>query len=298
MKAKTNMRKTDLFESIKYDTTDSPVLIFQGVLSEIRNYPTRRHWHNDVEFVKIISGSISYNINGETITLKPGDCLFINARQFHYNFPDNDSECVFMCVILHPGLMCPSNNIAEKYVSPVLSNTSLPYYIFKDNSDWENNVTNSIEQIYNLKDEDGFELKLYSIFFKMWKDIYINLSNKNSQKSHDTQHIAELKNMVSYIKNHYKERISLYDIANAGGACKTSCYTIFKKFTNQTPGEYLTEYRLQKSIELMQNTDMTFTQICYEVGFSGASYYAETFKKFFGVSPSTYKKTYQKKDLS
>ena len=87
-----------------------------------------------------------------------------------------------------------------------------------------------------------------------------------------------------------REKISLSDIANAGGTCKTSCCTIFKKFTNQTPNEYLTDYRLHKSIDLMQNTDMTLTEICYDVGFSGASYFSETFRKVYDMSPTEYKK--------
>ena len=291
MKDKVFKKNSDLSELIKYDSTDSPVNVFPGVLSEINNYPTRRHWHNDVEFVKITEGSINYNINGEIVSLKKGEALFINSKQFHYNFPGDEKECKFLCVILHPVLMCSSKTIAEKYISPILSNSgALPYYVFRPDTHWENTVITCIERIYNLEKEECFELMLYSQFFNLWTQMFINLSHKANANTQDTQHLTELKNMISFIKEHYREKISLYDIANAGGACKTSCYTIFKKFTNQTPGEYLTEYRLQKSIELMQNTDKTFTEICFDVGFSGASYYSEIFKKVFGMSPSEYKK--------
>ena len=291
MKDKVLIKNSDLSELIKYDSTDSPVNVFPGVLSEIKNSPTRRHWHNDVEFVKVIEGSINYNINGEIVSLKKGEALFINSKQFHYNFPGDEKECKFLCVILHPVLMCSSKTIAEKYVSPILSNSgALPYYVFRPDTPWENTVITCIERIYNLEKEECFELMLYSQFFNLWTQMFINLSHKANANTQDTQHLTELKNMISFIKEHYREKISLYDIANAGGACKTSCYTIFKKFTNQTPGEYLTEYRLQKSIELMQNTDKTFTEICFDVGFSGASYYSEIFKKVFGMSPSEYKK--------
>jgi len=283
-------KNPDLSEAIKYNSTDSPVNIITGYMSEINNYHTRKHWHNDIEFVKVIDGEINYNVNGEIVSLEKGDGLFINSKQFHYNFPKNESECKFMCVIIHPVLMCSSKAFAEKYVSPILSNSAIPYHIFKSDIEWENIVLSSLESIYMLENEEYFELNLYSQFYNLWMQMYLNLSNKTPKKSQDIQHLTELKNMISFVKEHYKEKISLNDIANAGGTCKTSCCTIFKKFTNQTPNEYLTDYRLQKSIELMQNTDMTLTQICYDVGFSGASYFSETFKKVYEMSPTEYKK--------
>ena len=290
MNSKRFITKSDLSELIRYDSTDYPVNVITGFLSEINNYHTRKHWHNDIEFVKVIEGEINYNINGEIVPLKTGEGLFINSKQFHYNFPKNESECKFMCVILHPVLMCASKTIAEKYVSPILSNSAISHHIFRPEIEWEKIVLSSLESIYKLENEEYFELNLYSQFYTLWMQMYINLSNKASQKTKDTQHLTELKNMISFIKEHYREKISLSDIANAGGTCKTSCCSIFKKFTNQTPNEYLTDYRLHKSIELMQNTDMTLTQICYDVGFSGASYFSETFKKVYDITPTEYKK--------
>ena len=42
-------------------------------------------------------------------------------------------------------------------------------------------------------------------------------------------------------------------------------------------------------------TDMKMTEIAYECGFSGSSYFAETFKKIVGVSPREYKNKEKKK---
>ena len=54
--------------------------------------------------------------------------------------------------------------------------------------------------------------------------------------------------------------------------------------------EYVTDFRLRKSIEMMLNSDMSILEISIEAGFSGASYYAEVFRKAFGVSPAEYRK--------
>lgn len=290
MKSKEYEINSALSEAITYESSDSPIHIFSGFVSNENNIHTRKHWHNDVEFVKVLDGKINYNINGEIVTLEEGDGFFINSKQFHSNLQKDNYSCSFICIILHPVLMCPSKTIAEKYITPILSNPAIPYYVFKKNVEWERNITECLEKIYALRDEEFFELNLYSLFFALWSQMYKNISHKTLKKSPETQHLNELKMMISFIKEHYSEKISLSDIANAGGTCKTSCCSIFKKFTNQTPGAYLTDYRLRKSIELMQNSDMTLTQICFDVGFSGASYFSETFKRIYKISPTEYKK--------
>lgn len=53
---------------------------------------------------------------------------------------------------------------------------------------------------------------------------------------------------------------------------------------------YLIQYRLHQSFWYLKNTDMTITEIAQVVGFSGSSYYAESFRKWCGKSPSEYRK--------
>ena len=85
------------------------------------------------------------------------------------------------------------------------------------------------------------------------------------------------------------DKITIEQICATGNIGKTTCINIFKKHTNRTPITFLTEYRLQMSIQLLENTDLSITEICYETGFSNASYYAETFKKFYGLSPREFR---------
>lgn len=98
--------------------------------------------------------------------------------------------------------------------------------------------------------------------------------------------------VIAYIQEHYRERISLADIVRAGGVGKTSCCTIFRQFINQTPNTYLTDYRLRRGMELLLSTNLTVTEICYKVGFSGGSYFTETFHKYLGYSPGEYRKNH------
>lgn len=282
--------KGNLSEAVPYNRGDFPIFISKSNLPKMSDYSINNHWHNDVEFIKVISGSIKYCINGNTLSLKEGDGIFINSNQFHYNFLEKEEECVFICIVFQPTLLCSSKSISEKYIMPIATNPSLPYYKLSSLVKWEKNVLDAVEKIYNINNENAFELKLHNIFFGMWTDLFEHLNQRTKKEPSGKHHLSALKNMISFIQQHYKEKIGLCDIALSGNVCTTSCYTIFKDYTNQTPCGYLNEYRLRKSIDLMKNTDMTLTEICYEVGFSGASYFAECFKQTFKCSPSKYRK--------
>ena len=96
--------------------------------------------------------------------------------------------------------------------------------------------------------------------------------------------------MVSFLQKNYKEKVALEDIARVGNVSKTTCCKIFQKYSNQSPLAYLIEFRLRKGMELLQSTDMTVTEICFEVGFSGPSYFSESFRKSFGCTLLEYRK--------
>ncbi|NOX86195.1 MAG: helix-turn-helix transcriptional regulator, partial [Chlorobi bacterium] len=56
--------------------------------------------------------------------------------------------------------------------------------------------------------------------------------------------------------------------------------------TGQTAGEFIRIYRLNRAAELLKKQSATVAEIAYDVGFSSPSYFAECFRKQFGVLPS------------
>lgn len=96
--------------------------------------------------------------------------------------------------------------------------------------------------------------------------------------------------MITYIEEHFAQRITLENIAAAGTCCKSRCSSLFKKYLRETPMTYTARLRLQKSLTALLNSDKSITEIAYEHGFCGASYYCETFQKYYRTSPLQYRK--------
>lgn len=276
------------FETAPYNHNNFPIYITKEKFYASVPFTTYTNWHDDIEFVKILSGEITYNINGEIIRLSKGQGLFINSNQIHSSFFNEDNDCEFLCMIFQPSLLCAKKHYTEQYLLPILTNHAIPYYIFRDDVPWEKKVIRQIQAIYDIRAEKDFELLFTSIFFSMWADIYKNLDGTQKIVTSDTGSVMLFKKMISFMFSHYKEKISLDDICQVGNVCKTTCINIFRKHTGFTPNEYLTKHRLRMAISLMQDRDITLDELCYECGFSNASYFAETFKKFYGVSPKKY----------
>ena len=112
----------DFFETVPYNHPSFPIFICRETFFAAKHSTSHINWHSDIEFVKIISGSINYSVNGEIVKLSEGQCLYINANQIHYSYSSDEEDCVFLCVIFHPSFLCSKKSFEEKYVLPILSN--------------------------------------------------------------------------------------------------------------------------------------------------------------------------------
>lgn len=281
----------DRSERVFYNKADYPAYIKKGILSAFPNYTAESHWHDDIEFILILSGEMLYNINGEVVLLQEGEGIFINARQLHFGYSDSKKECIFICLLLHPMLLCSSKSVEQNFINPIILNEHIPFYHFQKTSAWENDILSCIRCIYDIRNDKIAELKIHKTFLNIWIDLCENIVTIQKSNNFKNNNLSTLKNMISFINQNYKEKISLEDIASSGNVGKTACCSIFKKYINKTPIEYVTEFRLRKSLELLSNTDMTVLEISYEVGFSGASYFSETFRKFYDCTPNGYRKS-------
>lgn len=281
--------KDDRSEKVHYDKSDYPIYIRSGRLSHYPNYAAPNHWHDDIELIMILAGEMKYNVNGEIINLASGNGIFVNARQMHFGFSDTRAECDFICILLHPMLLCPVFSYENDFILPVIHNNAMPYIFLHTNITWQKKILEQIHFMYTRKDLKTVPLDVQSSFSAIWSLLYEHILPDNNMISPQNNDLTITKNMVGFIQKYYTRKISLTDIAASGAVGQSKCCKLFSKYFSQTPNAYLTQYRLNKSIELLRYTDLSIIEIALSVGFNGASYYAETFRKWFGKSPTEFR---------
>ena len=278
----------DLSENVDYNNPVFPVYIRRGLLS---NYPDHRavcHWHTDFEFIYVYEGIMDYSVNGSVVTLGAGQGIFVNSNCLHYGFSDNKSECRFLCILLNPELLPANSYFHETILDPITQNTNIPYIKLTHSCSWHKDIILELIRMEELTGKQNEALNILQSFISILSSIIYN-AGKASHSRLASDDISLLTAMIGFIQQNYAETISIRSLSVAGNCCKTKCNDLFRKYLNMTPLNYLTEYRLDKSTDLLANTETGIADVAYTCGFSGSSYYCETFKKYYGLTPKQYR---------
>lgn len=106
---------------------------------------------------------------------------------------------------------------------------------------------------------------------------------------HDTTK-AFVAKAIEYVRENYSEQnLSIETVCSCLNVSAAYFSTIFKKETGKTFINYLTDYRMEKAVDLLLNQNEKTYIIAEKVGYSDPNYFSYAFKKQFGMSPSKYK---------
>ena len=100
----------------------------------------------------------------------------------------------------------------------------------------------------------------------------------------------EIESACSYIERHIEEELSLASLAAYAGYAEYYFSKKFKREVGMTLAEYLRKKRLEKAAMLLRATDLDVQKIAMRLQFCSQSYFTDSFRKQFGVSPSQYRK--------
>jgi two-component system, response regulator YesN len=146
-------------------------------------------------------------------------------------------------------------------------------YILKESME-ESNIMALLERLKNKLDQDSL---ISNQQLKVTKFLEMTTKNEDVLKAQ------------TYVQTHIGEKISLTEVADHLHLNSSYFSRMYKKETGEGFVEYVTRLKMEKAIELLDLTKNSVEQIAYELGFESKSYFLKTFKKFYGVSPKSYK---------
>lgn len=153
------------------------------------------------------------------------------------------------------------------------------------------------EEMDNLADLFADMFKCYnqkrSREYSMLGYLYLILSSlmKERPQGYTSANVKMyLNSAVEYINNNYSYDINVQKLSNYIGIDRTYLYRIFIDNLNISPEQYLLKVRMTKAANLLKTTDYSVLQVALSTGYKDISHFSSIFKKFFGVSPSNYRK--------
>ena len=106
-----------------------------------------------------------------------------------------------------------------------------------------------------------------------------------------TGNLSYIKQALIFIKQNFRTKLSLDDVAKKVGLHKVYLATQFKNHTGKTVVETINSLRVSKCLQLLRDSNLSVSDIARHVGFSYAQMSYE-FKKLLRLSPSEYRKYY------
>ena len=243
------------------------------------------HSHPELELV-YIKESFGKRIVGNSVaTFESGDMVFLGSDIPHvwlndelYYQEKNNLKAKAIVVYFNKDIFGPAfyeMKEAQK-INALFNRGSRGLSI---NGKTNKQIAKKLEKLVNKKD---FEiiiglLEILSILSESTDLTFVNSEAYSPIKNQNTN--DRLSDVFIFIKEHYKEDISLIEISKIANLTPTSFCRMFKLKAKKSFVEYLNEIRVANACKFIMESDMGMAEIAYECGFKTASNFNRIFKK-------------------
>lgn len=119
------------------------------------------------------------------------------------------------------------------------------------------------------------ESQIRNLLSQAWMALAQEIENQMQKEVTPSFYIQErTKTMLSFIHQHYSEKITINDMAEHVGVLVRECIRSFKNTFHQTPMDYLISYRIEQAKRLFKETEEPITNIVFQTGFQTSAYLA------------------------
>ncbi len=259
------------------------------------------HFHSHYQLFTVIEGTGTRFIGDNIQHFEPGDTVFLGPDLPHlwssdkaYFASDNNLKTHGIVVYF------TENFLGELFfqkpemlaISHLLQRSKLGMEFHGKTKEF---LVNSLKK---LTKETGFEsvLSLLKILHKLAKSTDFSLiTSVNYANTHKESETDRMQKVHEYVMEHFQEKIQLHDIAASVNMSETAFCRYFKKRTNKTFSDFVSEIRIGNACKLLNtHEDLPIAQVAYDSGFNTLSNFNKQFQKITEKTPSAYRKAVEK----
>jgi AraC family L-rhamnose operon regulatory protein RhaS len=282
----------------KKDEIDSSLVLANGKLIDMRTH-TRfvhfpEHTHNYVEFVYMCKGSTRHIIDGNPITLKEGDLLFMNQHARQEILAAGKDDLAVNIMILPQFFdrvlrqMDETESSLRDFVISCLTEKDMGGdYLYFD-AEGIVPVQNLMENLIWIMLKDPHDRR--TLLQTTMSLLFMNLLHYA-----DRIHVAAdsyEQNMSIRLLRYVETEFRTASLAAFADKQHLDIYTLsrlIKRQTGETFKEILMRRRMNQAAYLLKNTNLSVTDIAHHVGYENTSYFHRLFLETFGLRPKAYR---------
>lgn len=267
------------------------------VTANILEYPT--HFHDDMEVVYVLEGSIVLKNGCYTYTLNQGDIFILNEMDMHSLAGINGDNMVMMLQL--------DFTYFERYYED-LRNRFFATDLKEDNRKSIGVLRNILARIMMevIQKGPGYEHKViestHNLLACLLSDFSFSIDDEMSEDeavSGRNSHVltGRLNRITKYMYDNYDRKLTLSEIAKNEGLSIYYLSHIIKEATGLSFQDLLGYIRVEESEKLLLGTSKKIGLIANEMGFSAVRYYIKHFETWYGMHPAEYRKKYSGKTV-
>ena len=245
------------------------------------------HQHREVELIALTEGRVNFYIEAQCYSMQCGDVLVIPPYAIHRAEIPADTLTAYNCICFDVDLLWDKElctGLLEHTLSSVnpLISHGTPYA--KRLQDYVKSGCDAYEG-----QKSGWEMEAIGsmhLFFGVLKQYDYFRSNT---APHSANSFAQ--KAIDYIAKHYATPITSTTTAVALYMNNSYFCRLFKKVFGCCFSDYVLAYRLEKAKTMLDHTQLSITEIAFQCGFNGCSYFGKSFRRRFGRSPLAYRKS-------
>lgn len=307
-------RKENFQELVQHGKNEFPIQYYVNSL-HIEGNSVPMHWHPNPEFFVVHSGCVKIHAFSSEIVLERGKGIFLNSNCLHsYESVGGTGECYCPNVVFRPEFIAPVNSVINmNYVMPVTLDARMPYMILDGESDWSRQALDCLDSVFSMLQAYGevgsygetpllqfsnspgerecFEIRVHEQMSRAWSLIYTHRSGSQLAPTVKNKNILQIRvqKMIKFIEENFADDITLEEIANSASISRSEASRCFQSYLGTSPVNYLLKYRIERSMQLLRDNDLTVEAIALECGFSSSSYFCKVFRLKTGKTPKKYR---------
>ena len=286
-----------IHQTISHEKKTFPFSIYHVLIPDwMKKFPF--HWHDEFEMIYILKGQGIFSVNGFKNVCQAGDLIIVPPGSIH-SIDQNQNDFVeYFNIIFSLSLLeeNPESHCFRNYLSQLSENDCMKELFLRSDSPVCKRLSPLVcDLISNGPAEyPGYEMiikaRLFEIIYILYNE---NLNDKkfSPQNQREKENALRLKKVLSYMKEHFAEKITIEEVSEITSLSESRFMTFFKNQTGTSFIKYLNDYRLEAAAEQLLQTRKSVTQIALDNGFENISYFVRTFKSKYEYTPHEYRKS-------